>query len=279
MTAKPGRKLLTPPKPTSPFRPSKLNVSPVRRRESRDRSTGRPKAVYWLRVQVDGWEWQRTFSRRGHADVWAQRLREKHAAGWWFDPTAAEMVDPKKDERHEGDATVFSTTREYMRSGWPGWRPNTRRHYARYLSRARRWLLRGDAPAVDSHFAAALDQYTEAVSLRLIPRWEGNKVDYVEDVPADLTAAAEWLERWSLPVTQVDADAIRSLLARYDYYVPSHPANVPPPEPVRSKPSTREGMARHTKSWWNWLRDAGQVSHDPFRAAKRPAQTPGLPGP
>ena len=156
---------MTPSKPASPFQPSKLNVSPIRRRESRDRSTGRPKVVYWVRVQVDGWEWQQTFSRRGHADVWAQRLRENHAAGWWFDPALVEMVDPEPGKQEPDDATVFSTTRDYMRSGWPGWRPNTRRHYARYLSRARRWLLRADTPAVDDELAAALDRYAEEVSL------------------------------------------------------------------------------------------------------------------
>jgi len=72
---------VVPSKPTQSFRPTKLNVFPVKRRESNDRTTGRPKVVYRLRVEVDGWQWQRTFDRKGHADARAQRISDKHAHG------------------------------------------------------------------------------------------------------------------------------------------------------------------------------------------------------
>ena len=225
-----------------------------------------------LRVEVDGRQWQKTFDRKGHADARARRLADKHALGWWFDPSVVDMVDPRQDTDAADTPTVFSTTLEYVRSGGPSWIPNTRRHYVRYLSRARRWLLRADAPVPNAALAAGLDRYTEEVSLRLAPHPVDGGIAYMELVPDDLGAAVSWLEEWSLPVSDLDAVAVRALLARYDYYVPRHPADSPPPEPARAKASTREAMARHTKTWWNWLRDAGRVTHDPFRAARRPAQ-------
>lgn len=259
-------------KPSRPFRPAKLNVFPVKRRESNDRATGRPKVVYRLRVEVDGWQWQKTFDRKGHADAHAQRIAVKHAHGWWFDPGAVDMIESEVTTKGLRDQTVMSSTLEYIRSGWPAWRPNTRRHYVRYLSRARRWLLRAEAPTPDAALSAALDRYVSEVSLRLSASRQDGSVAYIEEVPDDLAPAVAWLDQWSLPLRDVTPEAVRGLVSRYDYYIPKHGSDVPPPVPIRTKSSTREGMVRHTKSWWNWVRDAGQVTHDPFRAARRPAQ-------
>ena len=110
------------------------------------------------------------------------------------------------------------------------------------------------------------------MSLRLSSHRQDGSVIYVEEVPEELAPAVTWLEQWSLPVRDVTPEVVRVLFARYDYFIPKHVADLPPPAPIRTKSSTREAMARHTKSWWNWLRDAGQVTHDPFRAARRPAQ-------
>ena len=259
-------------KPNRPFRPTKLNVFPVKRRESSDRATGRPKVVYQLRVEVDGWQWQKTFSRKGHADARARRLSAQYAHGWWFDPGAVDMIDPGATTTNPAGPTVMTSTLDYIRSGWPAWRPNTRRHYVRYLSRARRWLLRDEAPTPDAALSEKLDRYIGEVSLRLSTYQEDGGVIYVEEVPDELAPAVAWLEQWSLPIGDVTPEAVRALVTRYDYFIPKHVADLPPPAPIRAKSSTREAMARHTKSWWNWLRDAGQVTHDPFRAARRPAQ-------
>lgn len=157
-----------------------------------------------VRYRVDGHDFRFGFDQKGWADAFAQQLKEGFARGWLFDPGSRKFVDPEATSDSAGPAlTVFTHCVDYLHRKWRVWEPATRPHAQRDLARACLFLVHEDAPQLSASERVALDKYLRDVALTVPP-------------PSTVTDEQRiwnaWVERWSLPLTDVTDQHLQAFL-------------------------------------------------------------------
>jgi integrase len=199
------------PRPTSPWRPTRLQIWGVYRRERRPRaraedSSNRRRSTtvsYDVRFHVDGHQFSVGFDKKGWADAFADKLQAHFADGCLFDPAARRFIPPD-DPQHQGP-TFFHFVREYVQRKWPTWQPSSRRNNQRDLARAVLHLLDPAAPHLEGDKLIEADDFLRRVAL-ILP------------APDELSAAdREWksfFTRWSLPLRSINDGHLQDFLER-----------------------------------------------------------------
>lgn len=197
--------------PDTPFIPTRVAVRVPQRTTTRTRTRAdkpaKERPCWDVRYLVDGQRYFRRFDRASDADNFAADLRKGHNLGWPFDAKAKRFLDPEAGLRltapppAEGQSeTVFTWTDRYWRRKWPTLEPQTRSELARYLNRARRWLV-DEVPEGDD--ADALDEYLAKVSLTVAP------------IDGERTDGEVWLRDHSLAMAAVGRAELERLVEHY----------------------------------------------------------------
>ena len=231
-----------------PFVPGSCSIRSVDRGTTQARprkgASAKPRPCWDVRWTVDGRRFFRRFERAGDAEAFAADLRRGHAMLWPFDPTAKRFVDPTSIRRSpdeeagggESDAasaveteTVFSWTQRYWDRKWPSIEPRGRSELARYLNRARRYLV-DEEPTGDT--SDAVSAYLRTSSLSVAAR---------ETSDAGLIGRT-WLAEHSMPMSMVGRDELTAL-------VRAHAINQRDPK-RRVAPTTVRRMIADLRQCW-----------------------------
>ncbi len=188
-------------RPSTPWRPAKLRVWGVYRRQRGAASRAadstnrlRPVVVkYDVRFQVDGHEYRYGFDKKAWADEFASSLQEEFVKGWEFDPVARRFVAPQALEPEEV-LTWLAFAADYFARKWLAWSPASRRHAQADFARASVHLVADEAPELNPAQRVEADRCLRT-STFIVPR------------PEKLSDAErrwdEWFASWSLPLRDI----------------------------------------------------------------------------
>lgn len=172
------------------------------------------------RVQLRSAEtrmFRQRFDRSVDADSLVRRLRAVGlpASGWHLDDDGRPSDEPVSVGSRAEGLTVWSALQLYRSATWRGASANGRKSAALTLRTTAR-LLKPNAP----HFPLASHAYLDLVAFRgaVEPATAdelAEKYEYRGGVfsAADLLIGRVFLERWSLPVADLDCDHVRRLIA------------------------------------------------------------------
>ncbi len=188
-------------RPTAPWRPARLRVYGVYRRErtakarATDGSNRRRQAAvsYDVRFQVDGHTFRYGFEKKALADEFADKLQQGYVAGCLFDPNARRFL-PQREEPAETGLTFYAHATDHFRRKWPTWSPVRRSQAQRELARACIHLVRDGAPPLGPDQRRGADRFLRGVAL-MVPA--------PEDLDDEGQAWDEWFERWSLLLREI----------------------------------------------------------------------------
>ena len=157
-----------------------INVFSIQDR--RDQATARkPWLVRWA---VDGRQRSKAFRTQAEADRYRARILLAAELGEVFDTATGE---PESWTPAEQPLSVFEWACRWLREQWPEWQPRTRRS-------ATEALARFVVLAVHPHAADPPKGCRLALQRALAP---GGTADASP-------GALQWIERWSLPLDQLD---------------------------------------------------------------------------
>jgi len=187
-------------RPAQPWRPARLHVYGVYRRERTPRARAddtsnrrKPATVrYDVRFQVDGHEYRCGFDKKAWADAFADKLQEQYALGCLFDPEARRFVAP--DESKDEGPTFYEHAVDHFRRKWPSWSPSRRRDSQRELALACLHLVRDKAPALTVEQRAVADEFLRTAAL-VVPA--------PDELDPDARRWDAWFLRWSLLLAEV----------------------------------------------------------------------------
>ena len=175
--------------------------------------------VRW-RVQLSSGEtrvFRQRFDRSGDADGLVRRLQAVGlpASGWHLDDNGRPSDEPVSVGSPAEGLTVWSALQMYRTATWRGASANGRKAACLTL-RATARVLKPNAPRVPLAANAYVDlvSFPSAVEPTAVDDL-AEKYAYRDGVlgAADLLAGRAFLERWSLPVADLDRDHVRRLIA------------------------------------------------------------------
>lgn len=146
---------------------------------------------YYAKWRVDGRDRTRSFKTRAEADRFRSSLLAAAQAGQPFDPASGE---PLAWLELTGAPTWWSWSREWLALKWPQWSGHSRRSAVESLALFTPLLLRAGAPNPQPDLSDWLRQ-----------------VGYRPGTESD-DAAAVWLARWSVPLHDIDATLLETVL-------------------------------------------------------------------
>jgi integrase len=176
-----------------PARTRVHGVNPSTVTPKRGPKAARTITVYDVRYTVDGFPFSMRFERKGHANAFAEQLRDHSALGYRFDPTTRRFLEPANAA---DTPTLVVFTAEYFARQWPSWSPNSRRNNQRELAVACVYIVRDDAPALTGPERVGSDRYLRRAVL------VSPTADQAEPADDDARWAA-WFDRWSPPMPDV----------------------------------------------------------------------------
>lgn len=157
------------------------------------------------------------FDRAVDADRFVSRLRAVGlpTSGWHLDDDGRPSDRVSTIGAATANLTVWSALLRYRAATWRGASGNGRKSAAFTLRAAAR-VLKPNAPALPTHARAyldliafrAADQPADASALAEKLEYDGELFD-----ASDLIAGREFIERWSLPIADLDRDRVRQLIA------------------------------------------------------------------
>ena len=203
---------VSPYRPDTAWVPASISLRRPVRTTSTTRATSqrpaRERPCWDLRWTVDGKRYFRRFDRASDAEAFAADLQRGHLRRWLFDPVGRRFVDPAGVEdaaspaRAVASESVFSWTQRYWDRKWPDLEPRGRSELARYLNRARRWLVDMEP---NSQVGPAVETYLATVSLSARPSAAGDAA----------MEGQRWLAEHSLPMGAVGRAELEGLVERY----------------------------------------------------------------
>ena len=174
--------------------------------------------VRW-RVQLRSGEtrmFRQRFDRAADADQLVSRLRAAGlpSSGWHLDDDGR-PTDRVRATGSPASLTVWDALLRYRSATWRGASANGRKTAA-FTLRAVARVLKPNAPALSTRARAYLD----LIAFRAADEPAGasalaEKYEYEGELfgAADLLAGREFIERWSLPIADLDRDRVRRLIA------------------------------------------------------------------
>ncbi len=189
-------------------------VRTVTRTRQRGAQVAKERPCWDVRFVVDGRRYFRRFDRAGDADAFVGHLRRGESLRWPFDPVTRRCLDPasatetasehqqETEVSSEAIETVFSWTDRYWTRKWPTLEPRGRSELARYLNRARRFLVDVEP---DGAVADDVDRFLSGASL--------TTVEAAPDPSA--RRGASWLEAHSLAMVGVGRRELEALIDRH----------------------------------------------------------------
>ena len=162
-------------------------------------SLGRPRAGveregrrHYVKWRVDGRDKTRSFKSRAEADRFRTRLASAAHDGTEFDEASGLPVTWLPSSV---GPTWWSWSREWLALKWPQWSGHTRRTAVESLTALAPLLVRRGAPTIPDGLA----RWLREVGYRPGENAEGGE--------------AAWLQRWSVPLTAIDAALLEDVLA------------------------------------------------------------------
>jgi integrase len=227
-----------------PYRPEHFVVFPVGNAKSTKRG-GKTVKCWDVRGRADGDAFFRRFTApEGTAEMakaYARGLlRDFEDGTLLWDHAAKKFVEPVTVEVKQ--TTVADWCLRYWVLQVGEWEPATRAWAARSLGRAIRGLLREHAPAIPS----TVDTLLEAA---LAP----------QPVTAGHEAALAWLDKWSMPITDVGHEHLEALLE-------AHSRRLSDGAPVA--PATAKRFVADLRQCWQTAHARGLIVRDPWPAVR-----------
>ena len=218
--------------------------------------------VRW-RVQLRSGEtrmFRQRFGRAVDADQFVSRLRAAglSSSGWHLDDDGR-PTDRASATGSPASLTVWDALLRYRSATWPGASANGRKTAA-FTLRAVARVLKPNAPALPTRARAylnliafrAADEPAEVSALAEKYEYEGELFG-----ASDLITGREFIERWSLPIADLDRDRVRRLIA----------------EMGAGRAAATEGrrwaQLRAVLRWWH---DEGIVTADLTRGVQGPGR-------